>query len=248
MKLNQIDFAEQIRSAPDLETSWDLFFSKLNSHGIIHAKYGFLTAPRPHFRSQDILLVGGFCDEWENVQAGTNWLENDYVVEHVARNIGPLTFSRLYLLADNGQLTNKQAENHKMGREIGMAHGVALPLHDGNLISSGGISFEADRSFTEHEFKRHLEKVLPELQILSEVFHSNLVKPHLVDQSQLPSARERECLIWVSKGLRVQAIAEKIGSHPKTVEKQLANARKKMRAKTNSQAVIRALLLGFLEP
>ena len=60
------------------------------------------------------------------------------------------------------------------------------------------------------------------------------------------SPRERECLMWLSVGLRAQEVSEKLGTSYRTVEKQIASARKKLGANTNEQAVAKALTLGLI--
>jgi DNA-binding CsgD family transcriptional regulator len=62
------------------------------------------------------------------------------------------------------------------------------------------------------------------------------------------SPRERECLLWLSKGLRNDRIAERMGISPATVEMHLAKARKKLTAATREQALARAIFLGLVVP
>lgn len=60
--------------------------------------------------------------------------------------------------------------------------------------------------------------------------------------------RERECLLWLSKGLRHEQIAHRLGLKPVTVEFHLANARNKLGARTREQALAIALKKGLVEP
>jgi len=60
------------------------------------------------------------------------------------------------------------------------------------------------------------------------------------------SSRERECLTWLAIGLRHDRIAEKLGISRPTVELHLANARRKLNARTREQALARAVALGLL--
>jgi DNA-binding CsgD family transcriptional regulator len=64
-------------------------------------------------------------------------------------------------------------------------------------------------------------------------------RPHL-------SPRERECLTWLAIGLRHDRIAERLGITRPTVELHLANARRKLDARTREQALARAVALGLL--
>lgn len=248
MNSELLDFAAKIRRTDDLAVSWNCLLSELKELGFIHAKYGVLVAPPSRFRQAEVLLVGEFCSEWEQAQQDTHWAEHDYIVDHLINADKPLTFSSVYRKMDAGRLTKQQAKNHSLGRDVGMQHGVALPLKDGRPMIVGGISMEADRSFTPKEFRGHLGSVMKKLTDRVEIFHSNVNRPELLSESQLPSKRETECLVWAMRGYRVQQIGDKLGTHPKTVEKQLASVRRKLRARTNAQAVTRALLLDLITP
>lgn len=81
---------------------------------------------------------------------------------------------------------------------------------------------------------------------------------HVVDQriltlAALPpsrprlSPRERECLRWLAVGMRHDRIAERLGITRPTVELHLANARRKLRARTREQALAKAITLGLLD-
>lgn len=62
------------------------------------------------------------------------------------------------------------------------------------------------------------------------------------------SARERECLLWLTAGLRPQQIAHRLGTHVKTVEKQIEAVRHTLNAATTVQAVAIALIFGLIAP
>ena len=62
------------------------------------------------------------------------------------------------------------------------------------------------------------------------------------------SPRERECLLWLCKGLRNDAIADRMGITRVTVEMHLRNCRQKLNARTREQAVVTAIKQGFITP
>ena len=249
MTIDIIEFAERIRNAENLDDCLAVLQQTLSQLGFIHVKYGWALLSKKEFKHSNALIVGNFSDEWEAHQSRQgNWTENDYFVEHYIRQETPITYSQVYEKIDNSTLTEEQIKNHGVGREMGMAHGVAFPIKDLNPLSVGGISMEGSRSFTEDEFAKHLSHHLSTLRHICDIFHTNINKSYLIDKSEHLSPRERECLTWIICGLRQQEIAFRMGTHPKTVEKQLANARRKLKAKTNAQAAIRALTFNLLNP
>lgn len=60
------------------------------------------------------------------------------------------------------------------------------------------------------------------------------------------SPREKQCLVFLAKGLRVDAVAEAMGVTAKTVEKQIASARAKLGAATREQAIAIAIRNNLL--
>lgn len=243
-----IEFALDVQRAESLQDSWGLYMEQLSEFGITYAKYGFTCFNPSEAAGFEILLVGQMCPEWEESHQEKSWYENDAIVEHCLHNKTPITFSELYRRMDEGDLTPGQMENHTVGRDAGMEHGVAFGLLDHSPVSMGGVSMEASRDFSVEEFERHLNSVFPRIVEVTELFHANVNRPSLLDPSCHPSPREKECLLWVMLGLRTDQIAFKMGTHPKTVEKQLGNVRRKLNARTNAQAAVRALVLGLVDP
>ena len=60
--------------------------------------------------------------------------------------------------------------------------------------------------------------------------------------------RERECLLLVAQGLRIDSIADRLGLAEVTVGLHLAHARAKLDARTTAQAVATAVMLGAIHP
>ena len=60
------------------------------------------------------------------------------------------------------------------------------------------------------------------------------------------SSREKECLLHLARGLRVQELASSLGISAKTAEKQIASARKKIGAATREQAIAIAISKNLL--
>lgn len=130
----------------------------------------------------------------------------------------------------------------------GLLNGVSIPLRDVNPLSRAGMGIMGDPYEDADTFARFLTDKLPTLRIMAEAFHLNLQRSQLQGPDQQLSIRERECLLWSSYGLQSIQIADRLGTHRKTVEKQLQSARNKLKARSTTQAVVKAMLLGQIEP
>ena len=62
------------------------------------------------------------------------------------------------------------------------------------------------------------------------------------------TSRERECLLWLSQGLRNDEVAERLDIKLVTVDFHLTNARRKLNAKTSAQALAIAVRAGLVVP
>jgi DNA-binding CsgD family transcriptional regulator len=60
--------------------------------------------------------------------------------------------------------------------------------------------------------------------------------------------RERECLLRLAQGERVDRIADRLSLSNATVELHLANARRRLGARTSPEAVAKAVLKGWIAP
>jgi DNA-binding CsgD family transcriptional regulator len=60
--------------------------------------------------------------------------------------------------------------------------------------------------------------------------------------------RERECLLRLAAGDRVDRIGERLGISASAVELHLRNARRRLGARTSPEAVAKAILGGLIEP
>ncbi|MFC1673063.1 response regulator [Pseudomonadota bacterium] len=59
--------------------------------------------------------------------------------------------------------------------------------------------------------------------------------------------REKECLLWLARGLRNDRISEKLGIKPVTVQLHIDKAKKKLHAATREQALSIAIQIGAVQ-
>lgn len=62
------------------------------------------------------------------------------------------------------------------------------------------------------------------------------------------SARESECLLWVSRGKSSVDIGQIVGLSPRTVDSYLEKACAKLRVRTRIEAVAVAVRAGIIDP
>ena len=130
-------------------------------------------------------------------------------------------------------------------RSAGFGGGVAIPLRTpGSAL--GGFSLVTDMAGREF---LSWQKAQGRWATLA----AHVVDQRILTLAALPavrprlSPRERECLTWLAAGMRHDRIADRLGITRPTVELHLANARRKLGARTREQTLAKAVALGLLD-
>lgn len=108
------------------------------------------------------------------------------------------------------------------------------------------VNFITDASG--ENYQRWIAECGPRLRVLAAAAHARLTELRGLDVGEVAlSDREKAALRWLAEGHRVDRIAEKMGVSNRTVEVHLANARKRVGAKTREQALVIAIRSGLFE-
>ncbi len=171
------------------------------------------------------IRVGFSFPEEELNELPENWVEfytthglvvHDPAMKWVYANIGAVRFSDI-ALPDPHQVRERAVV---FGLNHGAAISVMTPADRGRR--SYGLFFREDRAFE--------VKDMVELQSIMAKLHSG------VEVEQVLTAAEVQALKLQSEGLRLKQIAAEIGISESAVKARLNNAKRKLGAKTQSQA------------
>ncbi|MEP4926508.1 MAG: LuxR C-terminal-related transcriptional regulator [Hyphomicrobiales bacterium] len=128
--------------------------------------------------------------------------------------------------------------------EFGASNGIGVPVRIRGDRQFGGWVFSScepaetfEKLQRDHGREMHLAGIMAFERQLSLNFAGTNQQPIL-------SSRERECLQWLSVGLRVSMIADRLSISESAVNLYISNARKKLGAKTREQALVRAIIRG----
>ncbi|MCI3203721.1 LuxR family transcriptional regulator [Pandoraea capi] len=132
-------------------------------------------------------------------------------------------------------------------REHGLAKGITIPIHGAN----GEWSLFSVASDTAHEHDRsHTSAFVGQVQLAA--FYMNEAARRLGKPSELSiralTRREKECLLWSSRGKTSWEIGSILSISESTVVFHLTNAKNKLNATNRRQAVAKAISLGLIAP
>jgi len=236
--------------------AWDETVAFERSLGFELIEYGYAAARegtaemQPDPAEIEVVTLSNFPAAYRERYRRERYSRDDPVVRHCVGSLSPRPVGRDAVAPWPGGLTILQRRIVDEAAECGMTVGVAIPLRSPGRYPLAGISLS--NAMRPTEFKR-LWAEWGEVAHLAALYAHTRVQMLLQTRADtgptvVLSARERECLRWVSRGLSSRNMAARLGLSPKTVDFHVANAMSKLGVATRGQAVLHAVTLGLLEP
>ncbi len=248
---------------------FDLLNALNNAQHVSHAwqaglgffrKYGGNQITYTHERQDgSVIFLTTLPDWWM-----TYYLDNDYASQDPLMDVARACFSPtrfdtnainlpISLSAPATQILQEYAET-------GSNSGFVIPTMTSSTLTVSGFSIA--NTMENQEFSRFYSDKGNTLALAAHALHQRCqeLDPHLSQTDDvhlaqqknthypLLSPRERECILWLCKGMRNDAIANRMGITRVTVEMHLRNCRQKLNARTREQAVVTAIKQGFITP
>ncbi len=218
-------------SSPEVGKS---FFAALRPFGVtaIYARtYGLrsdLTAPQHTYTR--ISPPG-----WESLYTEKKFNQVNYLPREVRRRARPFAWSEVELR------TPAELDLAQALVDCGFPDGLAVPCH-GPQGYVAVVSLAFDR----------LEQVAPEdrraIEVASLVLHDHMSALPAVRAGggQALSPRERDCMAFIADGFSDGEIADRLGVSEATIVTHVKTAKRKLGARTRTQAVARCLIRNLL--
>ncbi len=170
----------------------------------------------------------------------------DPKLEHCRRNLTPYFCEKEFWDQD----PNLPEPRRRMDEEMvaaGNRAAVAFPIHTGSRQRWGCFAFtgnmgraEFERLYADRGAEIHLAGIGAFNRIRMLANQEKAVRVGI-------TSRERECLLWLSRGLQYDQIADRLGLRKVTVEFHIAKAKRKLDARTREQALVNAVQLDLLD-
>lgn len=242
-----LDLAERLDGCGSIDAAWDATVDALNRLDVAWCHHAHVAHDGPLVgRPAALLRLTTLPPAWRDHHAAQRYWEADAAVRHCATSLAVMPTGRGFA---------EQAGDARWARmcadaeAAGFGDGLAVPLRGLPGASYGGFSLitrERGAGFAAWRVARGRAAVLA-----AQLAAQRLMQ--LAETATLPprprlTPRERECLLWLTAGLRSDRIAERLGLARVTVDLHLARARRRLGARTREQAVAKALTLGLLQP
>lgn len=185
---------------------------------------------RRHYQEEGYASVDPFfrycCSSYQPVPTGPEYLDlHDF------------------LTADERQFVQE-------GGEAGFRSGISSPIGLNGQRLSGGWNFGT--GLRKREFESIIREFGDSVRLAGFCVHQRCLLQKSRDGRRAPTPkltpRERDCLSWLSRGLRTAAIADALGIADVTVDLHLKGARQKLNAATREEALAKAITHGLISP
>jgi DNA-binding CsgD family transcriptional regulator len=235
--------------AADARSAWGLFDAALTSAGFPQSFYtfGVPMASKQPLRdklARGIFGNGRFVDEFfREALKRPDLLATEPVAPHCKRSLQPFMWSCEELGAGEQSALS-------FVYDFDISAFMVFPLRNGDATHYGNFTvFCGDARHK--SWLRHARRLAPLLHVTAQYFHDGLagLDGEPPDPSRLAlSPRQRECLLWASRGLSTKQIAERLKLSDPVVHEYLCAAKRKLGCATRAHAVARAIRLDLIEP
>ena len=235
------DFMGGIEIADSVEEAWNLTIEFMRGIGASHVGISL------NLDQSEPLLMWTTPSWMTDLFLQEIYPDLDPATEHCRTNVTPYLGGKV--IEENRP--NLDAARRRYIEEITAADirtTMSIPVH-GSSGQSFGI-FDFAGNFTSAEFTGFQKEFGAKIYLSAMVAYRRIQA--LTDDADGASIEltpsEQECLAWLGRGFRNERIADQLGIRPVTVEFHLANARRKLNARTREQALATAVATGLVDP
>ncbi len=131
--------------------------------------------------------------------------------------------------------------------ETGIRNAIVIPVPTVGKTGASGVSFFSRSSAK--SFDGLISERGDAVRLAGYATHVHIQSLNSQSpRNQCLSKRERECLLWLSRGLRTKEISHKLNLRDVTVNLHITNAKRKLNATTRGHAVAIAILSSAIDP
>lgn len=239
-------FLSDLQRAQDLSGVWvalsDLSLALGFDRALLAALPSRPGTPDPTLAERRTSFPEAELDEY----LGSGLVQEDPLFQRTVRSERPVALHF-------GELSRSLGRGPAKGLlDLGMVRDCPLRMTLPAVMSADGTrwGFAVGAAIPERDVPGVLQETVPVLWLAGAAAAHRLaaLKDRGGEEKCPLTLRERECLLRLAAGHRVDRIAESLGLSNATVELHLANARRHLHAKTSVEAVAKAILRGWIVP
>ncbi|MCW2248243.1 DNA-binding CsgD family transcriptional regulator [Azospirillum fermentarium] len=237
------DAVDSFRQADSIDDLWNRLHRVLADYGVGGIFYGSMVLPYVGNRkNHQAFIISSYRQDYLEVKLSPEYLDHDPYYNRLISEKKDILWSNIGIFDTFSEMELKSTY---IDFDFNITTGVTLPFQFAGNLGISGCSLHTPH-LSWGEFERLWQEKGPLVRQIVSAFDVCMRERHIRGIYPL-TPRETECLQWLANGLRPQQIAFHLGTHAKTVEKQISDARAKLQANNAAQAVAKALILGLIE-
>ncbi|WP_111656062.1 LuxR family transcriptional regulator [Isoalcanivorax indicus] len=234
--------SEALPECADADAVWALSTRVFAALGFDRVLY--LDSQVSHAEPSAVTVLSGFSFAWVTHYQDSGYALDDPFPRYCATTYAPQR-TGVDHLAQHQYLEVRERRIIEESAEDGFRSGVSCTTR---LMGPAGFSaWNLGSTLPGSEVDKLLLRYGDALRLLAFCVHDRLCQFPVVGAPSL-SGRERQCLERLCAGQRVKQIAWALSLAEVTVELHIANARRKLGARTREEALARALRWRLIEP
>jgi len=191
--------------------------------------------PEPPLRVEAYFLLNGWPDGFGTEYHQKNYYRDDPIAAWCRRSIDPYEWSEAKY---NPETWPRAATVMQLADDFGMKRGFCVPIIRANGFTAC-VTMAGDKPDFDPEAKKAMH-------LISLYAHAKAVKLMRMDAAlrtdgRMLTKREAEALTWIAAGKSSWEVASIMGITERTVNKFVADAAQKLKARTRTQAVVNAI-------
>lgn len=242
---NAVELLEILRVARSLGELWSSAAGILESFGLTHSIYTMVDPRRPNAARVWTSMPGG----WRKRYTEQAFQDVDPFYRYCCTTLAPVRTGPDYL-DDYVFLTEAERRVIQEGGETGFRSGFSSTVRLPGDGAFGGWNFGS--TMPRREMDLFIKERGRDVRLAGFFVHEQVERfagsKFGAGSRGALSPRERECLLWLARGLRTTAIADRLGIASVTVDLHFSGARRKLGAMTREEALAKAIVQGFIEP
>ncbi len=235
--------------AGDPKSTWSLFDTALTKAGFQNSFFAYgvpIDSKNPLLDKFQTGIFGGgrFSTEFfPELVKRPDLLAQDPVAPHCKGSLTPYVWSC-------SQLQPREQGPLPLAYDFDLRSFMVFPLRNGDATRYGNFTVYCEDA-RHKSWLRHAHRFAPLLHVTAQFLHDSLAGLEAAPPGMEPvtlSPRQRECLLWASRGCSTKKIAERLTLSEPVVNEYLRSAKQKLGCATRTHAVARAIRLDLIKP
>lgn len=190
---------------------------------------------------RDPTTMLNYPKEWQKRYFDMGYYKIDPIIKKIRQRLGALHWKDVY---DDATTTEDERRIFDEAAMFGLRAGVTVPLHGPN----GKLAMMSFAQSSSYDMPSKIVKYL-ELSAFNFllIFDKYEASRRAYQAVSCLSAREKECIIWVSRGKSSFIIGTLLGISENTVNFHIKKAMNKLNCSSRTAAAVKALKLGIVD-